>query len=151
MKYILKDGFRKQSCVEHINKLDLRHAYAVEITLYRPNRSRSQNNTMWMWYAAISEHVGMDPKELHEEMKARVLGVEEKKLPRFFLGKDYGEVRTIIMPKSTTGLTVDEMTKFLEAIQNLAASLNVTLPMPDDYKLAMGLEEVDARGPARNN
>ncbi len=151
MKYILKDGFRKQSCVEHINKLDLRHAYAVEITRYRPNRSRSQNNTMWMWYAAIADHVGMQPSDLHEEMKARVLGLEEKTLPRFFLGVDYGEPRKIIMPRSSTTLTVEEMTEFLTAIQALAAKLNVTLPMPDDFKLAMGLEEVDARGPARNN
>lgn len=150
MKYILKDGFRKQSCVEHINKLDLRYPWAVEITRYRPNRSRSQNNTMWLWYSVIADHVGMDPKDLHEEMKARVLGLEEKTMPRFFLGVDYGQTRTIITPRSTTGLTVEEMTNFLTAIQTLAASLNVKLPMPDDYKMAMGLEEADARGPARD-
>lgn len=126
--------------IKHIKSLPLHKRMLVDIKEYRKNRTNSQNRLMWKWYGIIGDHVGMKPEEIHECMKARVLGVEEYTLPRFFLGKDQGVPRKLLRPKSSTALNTKEMSEFMNAIEVLARSLDIVLPYPDDYNYAMGRE-----------
>lgn len=128
MLFLLKAKERIKAAADYILKMNEYEGYCVEIGPYKRNRSTRQNKTMWMWYHVISKDTGIDPEDLHNEMKIKILGVEEKT----YSGATY------LMPKSTTGLSTTDMNKFLEAIQLLAVSLNIELPMPDDMKFIMG-------------
>ncbi len=128
MLFILKDKDRIKAAADYILKMNEYEGYCVEVGPYKRNRSNRQNKTLWMWYHVISKHTGITEDDLHEEMKVRVLGVEEKT----YGGKLYH------IPKSTTGLTTKEMAEFMLAVQTLAASLNIELPNPDDMNFIMG-------------
>lgn len=126
MLFIIDSEERRRAAAEYVARLISSPVHCVDIKPYKRNRSQAQNRTMWMWYGAIADHVGSTPEEVHEEMKVRALGIESKIVA--------GQV--LIRPKSTTELDVEGMSRFMEAIQQLAAELEVELPMPDDYKYA---------------
>ncbi len=130
MQYILIDRQRKENCINYISSLTDYDKYEVVIKPYKKNRSTSQNRTMWMWYNELSKHTGHTPEELHEQMKVSVLGVDRRVV--------HGQA--LIIPKSTTGLSTKDMSEFMRAIEELARELQVRLPIPDDYKYAMGRE-----------
>lgn len=127
MRFILIDEERRRNAVEHVRQVCIDKPMRVDIKPYKKKRSGSQNNTMWMWYEPIAEHIGETPEELHEIMKTRFLGVDEKVIDGILM-------RT---PKSTRKLTTKEMADFLNKIQALAINLGITLPIPDDYHYAM--------------
>lgn len=127
MFYIIDSKERRDACARHIAQVRSTPLMQVEIKPYKRNRSQSQNRLMWMWYHVIAEEIGCEIEDLHEQMKVRALGTERKVI----LGQ------AIIKPKSTTGLSVEEMTRFLEAIEALALDLGIILPRPDDYGHAM--------------
>jgi hypothetical protein len=130
MQYILVDERRKQDAMDYVTKLDGSVVFEVVIRPYKKNRSRSQNNTMWMWYEDLSEHTGYTPEELHEVLKAEFLGYD------VFLYKGC----YCIKPKSTTELTTKAMAVFLNKIEVLAKWLEVRLRYPDEYNYAMYLK-----------
>lgn len=113
----------------------------VEVKPYKAHRSQAQNRLMWMWYGVIAKDLGMTPEELHEVMKARVLGFVEVDIPRALKG-DKPMASRIAIPRSTTSLNSGEMTNYLEAIDALARELGIILPHPDDYRFAMYGERV---------
>ena len=80
-----------------------------------------------MWYGVLADHLGCTAEEVHEQMKVRVLGVERKIVAG----------QALIVPRSTTDLDTEGMSRFMEAIMALAVDLEVTLPMPDDLQYAM--------------
>lgn len=127
MFFILKADEYKNNCIEFIKSLCAGDGLCVEVKPYKKNRSVRQNNTMWMWYSVLSKHTGIDPEDLHDEMKARVLGWTTKIIQ--------GQEREVL--KSTTKLSTNEMAKFMTAIEALAMELNVQLPMPQDYGYIM--------------
>lgn len=141
MLYILRDAERVENCLDYIRQQPVGDKVAVEIRPYRSTRSQAQNRLMWMWYREIGEYCGYSPQEVHERMKARVLGVESVTLPRWFMGDDVGRLE-LVRPKSTAGLSVQEMTEFLVAIEALARHLGIALPYPDDYRFAVDGEAV---------
>jgi hypothetical protein len=108
----------------------------VEVKPYKQTRSQQQNRLMWDWYRLICRTTGqiMEEEELHEHMKARVLGFEEVIVPAF--GK-YPS-RAYFKPKSTTKLSTKEMSEFLNAVEELAKQLNVVLYYPQDYQKIIG-------------
>lgn len=126
MLFIIDSKEKRRQAAEYVARLTSSPVYCLEIKPYKRNRSQAQNRTMWMWYGAIADHTGNTPEDVHEEMKVRALGLESKIVA--------GQI--LIRPKSTTGLDVEGMSRFMEAIQQLAAELDITLPMPDDYKYA---------------
>lgn len=126
------DEERRHRAVEFLRMLKLNRDIQVDIKEYKRDRSLAQNRLMWSWYGVIGKDLGYDPEDLHEEMKARVLGVER----RMVQGPE-GSIELVI-PKSTSKLKVNEMSRFLEAIEVLASSLGITLPHPDIYDVAFG-------------
>ena len=112
--------------VNAVSSLTSSPVCTVEIKPYKKNRSKDQNRLMWMWYSVIADYTGYHEEELHDQMKIKVLGLETI----YVDGKPY------TIPTSTKTLTVDQMTKFLDAIMALAAELNINLPMPDTFGYA---------------
>ena len=131
MKYILVDDDRRENAIDHLLGLDLKKPVEVHIKDYKRNRTKSQNDTLWMWYKPIAEHFGYTPTELHEVMKVRFLGTVEYKV----------DGQLLIKPKSTTKLSTKEMAEFLTKVQMLAVTNNIRIPMPDDLKFVMFQEK----------
>ena len=139
MLYIIDDNFNKRDVLKHIESIKPGEGrrQCVEIKAFVNNRSVSQNRTYWMWLNEISECVGMHSEDLHEQLKARILGVQEVRIPRYFMGQDYGEPKIIIKPKSTKSLDVNQFSEYMFAVEELAKEMGIVLPMPDDIKLSM--------------
>lgn len=129
-KFILIDEQRRENAIAYIKGIDIGVPVEVNIKPYKKNRTNSQNSVLWMWYKPLGNHLGYTSEQLHEVLKIRFLGIDEKTID--------GEL--IRIPKSTTKLKTKEMAEFLTKVEILARSLNVTLPYPDDYKYAMFLE-----------
>ena len=127
MKFIVKDIKRKNNAIEYLRQQDISKPLEVFIRDYKPKRSNSQNNLMWMWYKHIADHIGMTSDDLHEMLKVRWLGTYTKNV----------EGIDLIYPNSTKKLSTKEMADYLEKLENLGISLEVVLPIPDDYKFAM--------------
>jgi hypothetical protein len=127
MRYILIDEQRRRNAINELQGLDISKLIEVTIKPHKKNRSNSQNNLMWMWLPDIARHFGYTEDELHELLKVRFLGIEEKIV----------DGRTLIQPISTTKLTTKQMAEYLTKIEILARANNIRLKIPDDYKFAM--------------
>lgn len=104
--------------------LHTRNGKAVEVKLARPTSTRSLRQNKWYWgvvLTTIAESTGNTTEDLHVVLK-------EMFLPRKFitLGTKEVEVR-----KTTTDLSTDEFSKYLEALSAWAATeLGITMPTP---------------------
>ena len=139
--FIVREGDeeRRSKAVEFLRMIRLNRDIQVEVKEYKRDRSLAQNRLLWTFYNVICKDIGYEPEELHSEMKARVLGCDEKEVE--VLDDATGELRKVkcLIPRSTTRLKVAEMTRFLEAVEVLAASLGIALPHPIDlYDEAFG-------------
>jgi hypothetical protein len=102
--------------------LRTREGKAVEVKFARPTTSRSQRQNRFYWgvvLTAIAESTGNSTEDIHVVLRDRLL-------PRKFitLGSKEVEVR-----KTTTDLTTEEFTLYLEAVRAWAATeLGITMP-----------------------
>lgn len=120
MYFVLKNDDIKKNCIDHIQSLD--GVYRVTIEKYKKDRTKSQNSLMWMWLGIISNDTGESPENLHEVFKLRFLGTEKIQSMGY----------SIEIPKSTTKLTTQEFTDYLDKIEGLALSIDIRLPHPQD-------------------
>lgn len=128
MYYVLKNDDIKKNCIDHIQSLD--GVYRVTIEKYVKNRSQAQSRLMWLWLGIISNDTGESPENLHQVFKLRFLGTEKIQSMGY----------SIEIPKSTTKLTTQEFTDYLDKIEGLALSIDIRLPHPQDlYFEAMGM------------
>lgn len=128
MYFVLKNDDIKKNCINHIQSLD--GVYRVTIDKYKKDRTKAQNSLMWMWLGIISNDTGESPENLHEIFKLRFLGTEKIQSMGY----------SIEIPKSTTKLTTQEFTDYLDKIEGLALSIDIRLPHPQDlYYEAMGV------------
>lgn len=126
-----------ENAIKHIRGLPLHKRVLVDVKEYRKNRTNAQNRLMWKWYGILSDHTGYEPEELHEMMKARVLGFESVTVPA---AMNRGNEVTYQRPRSSTTLNTKEMTDFMVAIEQLAQELGCTLVYPEDYSYMMGYD-----------
>lgn len=120
MYFVTRDNEVKQRCMEHIQALD--GVYRVTIEPYKKDRTNAQNRLMWMWLGIIAKDTGNSAENLHEIFKLKFLSTERIQS----LGYD------IEIPKSTTKLTTQEFTDYLDKIEALALSIDIRLPHPTD-------------------
>ncbi|WP_322884146.1 hypothetical protein U8C35_06345 [Sinorhizobium medicae] len=126
--FIIDSVEKRKAAANYVARIASKPLMSVEIKPYKKNRSQAQNRLYRMWLGIIAETTGEDDDDLHEQLKARILGFESK----IILGE------AVRMPKSTTKITVDEFSHYLNAVEHLATELNITLPMPDDAAYALG-------------
>jgi hypothetical protein len=110
----------KNNAIKAIQGLE--GVYSIEITKYKKDRTASQNKLMWMWLGIISNDTGESPENLHNIFKLRFLGTEKIQSMGY----------SIEIPKSTTKLTTQEFTDYLDKIEGLALSIDIRLPHPQD-------------------
>jgi hypothetical protein len=90
-------------------------------------RSLRQNTTYWRWYVTpLAEYTGYSPLAIHAYLKQRFLVS-----PRIVISDAQGEVvdEARIEPTTTT-LTTQEFSAYLDAISEFAESLNVPVGVP---------------------
>ncbi len=102
--------------------LATRDGKAVVVKLAKPVNSRSQRQNRFYWgvvLTTIAEATGNTTEDLHEHFKDRFL-------PRRFVTLAGKELE---VAKTTTALSQDEFSKYLEQLAAFAASeLGITLP-----------------------
>lgn len=105
--------------------------YTVEIKRKTKPRTIPQNSLMWMWYTCMAESTGQDKEDFHDYYRAKFLKrhVMVKGCPYTVIG-------------STTKLTTEQMTDFLERVKADAASeFGITLPLPEDQNFQSFVSE----------
>lgn len=116
----------KQNAIKAIEGLD--GVYEVTINKYKKDRTKSQNALYHMWIGIISNDTGNSHDELCEIFKLKFLGSETLSALGFKIER----------PKSTTKLSTQEFTDYLDKIEGLAISIGIRLPHPEDlYREAM--------------
>ncbi len=127
MFFIIKDETRRDSVINAVRMLNISNPVSVEIKEYKKNRSTSQNRMYWKWVNVLADYQGYASEEMHEVLKQSLLGTIQRKI----MGNEY------LIAKSTSKLTTVEFSSYLERIEELAGKLQISLPKPDDYMLAM--------------
>lgn len=102
--------------------------WQVIIKPYKKNRSLDQNNLLHMWIQAVANETGNDLETVKEYLRARYLSPVSREWKEPVTGK----VSIVEAPRSTTTLTVQEMTDFLNNIQQFALDNGIALPHPED-------------------
>ena len=83
-------------------------------------RTSQQNKYLWgVVYKLISDHTGFTPEEVHEVFKKRFL----------VYTKEY-KSKVWEFTRSTTGLTINEFTKYVDSVKHYAES-EMALIIPD--------------------
>lgn len=121
--FITRDEKVRERCIEHIRNLREANVWDITIRKHRLTRSKQQNSLYWMWLKIIGDHVGSPKEDIHREFAIRLLGPETFEVD----GKQYSGA------KSTTKLSIEEFSEYLEKILATAMSLGLTLPTPNYY------------------
>lgn len=133
---ILRDESLRSRAIEVIAKLSLDGGpLEVIIRPFKKNRTLAQNRLLWWWYKHIQRHIfesrgeWYSDEDIHEWFKDEYLTTSVVEI-----GVKVKNVR-----KSTASLKVDEMTEYLEHIdQHCAENMQLFLPHPADlYEYAM--------------
>ena len=106
---------------DFIEKLPHDKAWLVRVQPYKSSRSEQQNRTYWMWLHEIAESSGHTSDELHEFCRAQ------------FMPRTVVQINGISrgVAQSTTKLSIDEMSSYMERVQQLAAELGIQLTQPE--------------------
>ena len=89
--------------------------WEYELSPYKKDRSNSQNRYYWKILSVIADETWNDVEDLHEKFKLKFLFVQESKVQ-------------LPYAKSTTKLTTEEFTRYLDNIKNFIASYWIILP-----------------------
>lgn len=145
-RFVIRPGARQaneaawidlQSAVKSLAEIAFSKNMAVEIVAREKKRSRSlaQLRLYWLWVKnlkdCINESQGQSfsDTDVHEWLKER------------FLDSRIVEIQgtPVRARKSTSDLTVETMTEYLEQVDWFGAQIGCQLPHPEDeYHLAMG-------------
>lgn len=130
MKRVIQKDKPKQEILEHLVRSFFTEHPNVERAVVsikedKLNRSQKQNALYWKWITQLSDEIGYSKDEMHDIMRDQHLGyriVQTKK-------------KTIEVLKSTTELSVDEMKRYLEAIDMMSSEYGIMLEHPEDLYL----------------
>lgn len=98
--------------------------YEMRLERKKATRSHQQNRLYWgVILRALSEHTGYSPDELHEICKAKFLP------KRLAVADGNGEiVGEFVIGGSTTKLSTQEFTDYLDAVSAWGATLGLSFP-----------------------
>ena len=115
-KFFICNENVRQNCIKQIQELPL-DKYEVQI---RPaKRSNLQNSLYWMWVNAIALEQGDSKNNVHDMLKAHILGTEEITTS---LGNH------LIIPKSSSKLNKKEFAEYLNKVEIVADFMGINLP-----------------------
>lgn len=139
MIYLITSEGARRRCANDIMRLTGKGpVMSVEVKKYVKNRSTAQNRLYWKWITIIGDHLGMEKEEMHDTFRLHFLGVIDREFEKI-------KLREL---KTTTTLTTDEFTKYLEKILRYAGQENIKLPMDDEFNYAMGYDKQQKETPS---
>jgi hypothetical protein len=110
---IIIDGPQKRErAVQWLSRIPVDEVMELTLRAYKPTRSERQNKRYWLLIQKIAEHTGHDAADIHELMKFKHLGTEEKELG--------GEKITTV--KSSAKLRVNEFKDYSDRVEAWAVS-----------------------------
>ena len=136
LQRILKRDKPKADILENMTRTWFKNSDAPEaIVTIKPNtasRSVKQNAFYWRMVSIIADDTGNSPDALHTYFSSQ------------FLEPLIEEVnnKPVVVIKSTTKLTVNEMSKHLLKVVDFADDLGIRLDLPDDWR-GLVTEEVN--------
>lgn len=128
LQRILKRDKPKADILENMTRTWFKNSDAPEaIVTIKPNtasRSVKQNAFYWRMVSIIADDTGNSPDALHTYFSSQ------------FLEPLIEEVnnKPVVVIKSTTKLTVNEMSKHLLKVVDFADDLGIRLDLPDDWR-----------------
>jgi hypothetical protein len=115
--------------------------HRVEVAIRKAHPARSVQQNRWYWgviLAALADHTGYTPDEMHAYLKDRFLPDVLHEVPRrrhLVIADTHGELRDerdIDLEWSTATLTTAQMTTYTDAVRDWAArDLGVNIPDPN--------------------
>jgi len=127
-EYIIRDPDMQARVCGMIAALDLSMPMVVSVKQHRKKRSLSQNALMWKWINEAADilgsQLGYDQDDMHEIFKKKFLPASGRKLIE--IGGEAHERLT------TTNLTPQEMSEYMNSIDRFCASFGCLLPHPED-------------------
>ena len=135
LQFLLRSGVNKETgeylraaterkLVEALPKLPFDQAWLVTVDRYQKRHSRAQECTYWMWLGEIAAFTGHDREDLHEYMK-------DQYLPKRTVTV---QGNPVVVPMSSTKLSVSEYGDLMVHVQRLAAELGVVLTDPNPWE-----------------
>ena len=97
--------------IEKLEALDFTKKWKIVLTENKEIRTNEQNDRLWAMYKAIGDYIGYSQDEMHKILKFKFLRTER------ILNDESFEVL-----KSTTSLSVEEMTDYMDKIEAWAAT-----------------------------
>lgn len=134
--FIMRNAQVAQNAVNLINRLPLdndKPIWEVVVRKFKRKRSVDQNNLVHMWFQIIANETGNDMETVKEYIKAKYLAP----VFREWVDPATKEKSLVGCSRSTTDLTVEEMTAFINNVEQFALELGVILPMPEEYRYLM--------------
>lgn len=99
----------------------------IEIIIRKRRRSRTnqQNRAQWWYYTELGNYLGYNPEEIHELCKFKFLKKES-------YNEDTKE--HFVYLRSTSSLTTEEHSEYLENIRRWSSEMGFYLPEPNEIK-----------------
>ena len=131
MIYIIrKDSKVLANLMNDLGNLSTFKTWKIEIKEHNGKRSNNANALYWKWLTIIGDHLGYESDELHDELRLKFLGVEDKETKS-------GKLFQVL--KSTTELNKKQFSVYMNKIHTLGMMYELKLPQPDYY----GLERIN--------
>jgi len=148
MKYDLKKPYDRQRFTDYCNALYKRCKY-VELKEIRPKRSLDQNGLYWMWLSCLEKEseLGYTKEDLHAMFKAKWLMFDEDEILKYMQKELFYQIQADAdecmwetshnkwvdcITKSTTKLTTEEMSNYMNQVSGFAMIIGIRLPQPED-------------------
>ena len=128
MIYLLANPKAKQDAINYMLTLPEDGTWEAVMQEYIKKRTAAQNRLYHMWKPYIAKVSGYTLDEMHDEFKYAFIG-------SYTYTNRKGVLRE--KPLSTTSLSVPDFVIFLNKIEVVANRLEITLPIPHDYRFAM--------------
>ena len=138
-RFVLRFEGQKRVICDQVNELPADGTIEVTMKTLKTTRSLEQNHLYWMWVGIMADNIGYTKNQMHDALRGDLL--EPASYPCLRTNKTKQRLR------STTELSVKDMTAYLEAVDQFAAEFfGIVLPRPDEqYAIAMGWERVNAK------
>jgi len=138
---------QRSHAIALIRELNFDVVHTVEIKEYKRNRSAEANALYWQWLTIIGNELGEPKEALHEKYKNDFLvNIYTRDDPEYgamvqairdvwrygLKAEAVGLRKKIVALTSTTGATTSQMSEYMTAIENHAATLSIRLPHPEE-------------------
>lgn len=124
MKFVISDQRSRQAAIDYLQRLpDDNKRRDVAITLHREKRTNPANRLYFAWVGLIASETGSSRDEVHEALKVKFLGKEEREV--------LGEL--VVSVRSSAKLDTKQFSDYMTQVEVFASTeLGIVCPHPED-------------------